>query len=397
MHLVFYGVLPSLPLDFGPARGAGVPLGFCLSRAGSLLLLLLLREVGARELALLLWTPFSRFSWSVDSPQFSPHVPRRENSRESSVSCSRVLSSRESRSSERGSRVDQRARSREVSSRGRRCRSRSRSSYRSRLSGRERGRRSSSASRSSRGRSRCERLRSSDRCRSQRVGSRLRRAWSRSSGRYRSRRDRSWRERSRSFDRYRFRRERARSHACRGVRRGRSRSHALLNRSRDRSRSSVRLPASPARLRAVEAGRLARRGPQEGVEAFVSQPPVAWSSGGRPSCSGGASIAALPSVFAGACQVLLELVWLLFPGSTWSLGGCVRFCSSVGGYRVSCFDCCWGGHFLCCDCDACWSWRFCLLLPLLVLAFLVTSSVRGYPALAGVAVGRLVMGPTDVL
>ena len=204
-----------------------MPLGICLSRAGSLLLLLLLREVGARELALLLQTPFSRFSWSVDSPQFSPHVPRRENSRESSVSCSRVLSSRESRSAERGSRVDKRARSREVCSRGRRCRCRSRSSYRSRLSGRERGRRSSSASRSSRGRSRCERLRSSDRCLSQRGGSRSRRAWSRSSDRYRSRRDRSWRERSRSFDRYRFRRERARSHACRGVRRGRSRSHAL--------------------------------------------------------------------------------------------------------------------------------------------------------------------------
>ena len=293
---VFFEVLPPLPLDFGPARGAGVPLGICLSRAGSLLLLLLLREVGARELALLLQTPFSRFL-SVDSPQFSPHVPRRENSRESSVSCSRVLSSRESRSSGRGSRVDKRARSREVSSRGRRCCSRSRSSYRSRLSGRERGRRSSSASRSSRGRSRCERLRSSDRCRSQRGGSRSRRAWSRSSGRYRSHRDRSWRERSRSFDRYRFRRERARSHACRGVRRGRSRPHALPDRSRDRSRSSVRFPASPARLRAMEAGRLARRGPQEGVEAFVSQPPVAWSGGGRPSCSGGASIAALPSVF----------------------------------------------------------------------------------------------------
>ena len=191
--------------------------------------------------------------------------------------------------------MDERARLREVSSRGRRCRSRS--SYRSRLGGRERGRRSSSASRSSRGRSRCERLRSSDRCRSQRGSSRSRRAWSRSSDRYRSRRDRSWRERLRSFDRYRFRRERARSHACRGVRRGRSRSHALPNRSRDHSRSSVRLPASPARLRAVEAGQLARRGPQEGVEAFVSQPPVAWSSGGRPSCSGGASIAALPSVF----------------------------------------------------------------------------------------------------
>ena len=190
-----------------------MPLGICLSRVGSLLLLLLLREVGARGLALLLRTPFSRFSLSVEYPQFSPHVPRRENSRESSVSCSRVLSSRKSRSSECGSRVDRRARSREVSSRGRRCRSRSRSSYRSRLSGCERGRRSSSASRSSRGRSRCERSRSSDRYRSQRGSSRSRRTWSRSSDRYRSRRDRSRRERSRSFDRYRSRRERARSHA----------------------------------------------------------------------------------------------------------------------------------------------------------------------------------------
>ena len=62
VHLVFFEVLPPLPLDFGPARGAGVPLGICLSRAGSLLLLLLLREVVARELALLLQTPFSRFS-----------------------------------------------------------------------------------------------------------------------------------------------------------------------------------------------------------------------------------------------------------------------------------------------------------------------------------------------
>ena len=291
-----------------------MPLGICLSRAGSLLLLLLLREVGVRELALLLKTPFSRFSLSVDSPQFSPHVPRRENSRESSVSCSRVLSSRESRSSVRGSRVDKRARSREVGSRGRRCRSRSRSSYRSRLGGRERGRRSSSASRFSRGRSRCERSLSSDRYRSQRGSSRSRRAWSRSSDRYRSRRDCSRRERSRSFDCYRARRERARSHACRGVQRGRSRSHALPNRSRDRSRSSMRLPASPARLRTVEAGRLAGRGPQEGVEAFVSQPPVAWSRGGRPSCAGGVSIAALPSVF---CRSLPSSSWACLAPLPW--------------------------------------------------------------------------------
>ena len=55
------------------------------------------------------------------------------------------------------------------------------------------------------------------------------------------------------------------------------------------------------------------------------------AAAGVPPVSGGASVAALPSVFAGACQVLHELVWLLFPGSTWSLGGCDRFCSSVGG------------------------------------------------------------------
>ena len=48
-------------------------------------------EVGA---ARSLQTPLSRASDVVDSPQFSPHVPRRGNSRESSASCSRVLSSR---------------------------------------------------------------------------------------------------------------------------------------------------------------------------------------------------------------------------------------------------------------------------------------------------------------
>ena len=92
------------------------------------------------------------------------------------------------------------------------------------------------------------------------------------------------------------------------------RDHTLLNRSRDRSRSSVRLPASPARLRAVEAGRLARRGPQEGVEAFVSQSPVAWSSGGRPSCSGRVSIAALPSVF---CRSLPSSSWACLAPLPW--------------------------------------------------------------------------------
>ena len=38
-----------------------------------------------------------------------------------------------------------------------------------------------------------------------------------------------------------------------------------------------------------------------------------------------------------------------------------------------------------------------LAFCLLVLACLVTSSVRACPAFVGVAVGRLVMGPIDVL
>ena len=48
-------------------------------------------EVGA---ARSLQTPLSRASDVVDSSQFSPHIPRCGNSRDSSASCSRVLSSR---------------------------------------------------------------------------------------------------------------------------------------------------------------------------------------------------------------------------------------------------------------------------------------------------------------
>ena len=393
VHLVFFEVLPPLPLDFGPAGGAGVPLGIFLSRVGSLLLLLLLREVGARELALLLQTPFSRFSWSVDSPQFSPHVPRRENSRESSVSCSRVLSSRESRSAERGSRVDKRVRSREVSSRGRR----SRSSYRSRLSGRERGRRSSSASRSSRGRSRCERLRSSDRCRSLRGGSRSRRAWSRSSDRCRSRRDRSWRERSRSFDRYRFRREHARSHACRGCG-AVVRDRTLSRIARVTTRGQVcdyllLLPAcGPWKLDGwpdVGPRRVWRRlslsllwpGAAAGVPPVLEGRPLPLSrlflqelAKFFMSLSGSSSLGA-PGVLAGVTASAAASGGIACPAST--AAGAATFCAATvtpAGAGV-----------------------FCLLLPLLVLAFLVTSSVRGFPTLSGVAVGRLVMGPTGVL
>ena len=235
-------------------------------------------------------TSHSRVSESVDSPSFSPHVPRRENVRESSG----AVSSRDSRSSVREPRKDRRARSREGSSRGRRRLSRSRSSSRSRSRGRERARRSSSASRSSRGRSRRERSRSSDRYRSRRGSSRSRRDRSRSSDRYRSRRDRSRRERSRSVDRSRSR--------------DRSRSHASLSRSVDRSRSIERLPAPSARLREDGAGRLARRGAQEGVEAVASQPPVApGGSVDVTPVAGGASMTALPSAMKDLARFFLNL------------------------------------------------------------------------------------------
>ena len=333
VHLVLCLVgLPLLSLDLGPARGVGVPLGIRLGRAGSLPLLLLLREEEERGVARSPQTPISRVSEAVDSPQFSPHVPRRENSRESSASCSRVLSSRDSRSSGRGSRKDKTARTRESSSWGRRRGSRSRSSSRSRSRGRERQQRSSSASLSSRARSRRERSRSSDRYRSRRGSSRSRRDWSRSSDRYRSRRDRSRRERSRSFDRYRSRRERTRSPARRGERRDRSRSPALPSRSHDRSRSGGRLPASPARLRTEEAGRLARRGTQEGVEAVASQPPVVPEAAADVTpVAGGASITSLPSVMKELAKFFMGLSSSSSLGATGDLPGVTASAAASGG------------------------------------------------------------------
>ena len=258
---------------------------------------------GGVEVARSRQTSLSRVSESVDSPSFSPHVPRRENVRESSGSCSRAVSSRDSRSSVREPRKDRRARSREGSSRGRRRLSRSRSSSRSRSRGRERARRSSSASRSSRGRSRRERLRSSDRYRSRRGSSRSRRDRSRSLDRYRSRR-----ERSRSVDRDRSRRERARSPARRGERRDSSRSHASPSRSVDRSRSMERLSASSSRLREDGAARRTRRGIQEGVEAVASQPAVVPGvSADVTPVAGGTSMIALPSAMKELARFFLNL------------------------------------------------------------------------------------------
>ena len=269
---------------------------------------------GGAEVARSRQTSISRVSESVDSPSFSPHVPRRENVRESSASCSRALSSRDSRSSGREPRKDKRARSRESSSRGRRRRSRSRSSYRSRSRGRERARRSSSASRSSRDRSRRERSRSSDR--------------------YRSRRGSSWsrRDRSRSSDRYRSRRERACSPARRGERRDRSRSHASLSRSIDRSRSIERLPAPSARWREDETGRLARRGTQEGVEAVASQPPVApGGSVDVTPVAGGTSMTALPSAMKELARFFLNLSGSSSLGASGETAGVTASAAALGG------------------------------------------------------------------
>ena len=312
---------------------------------------------GGVEVARSRQTSHSRVSESVDSPSFSPHVPRCENVRESSGSCSRAVSSRDSRSSVREPRKDRRARSREGSSRGRRRLSRSRSSSRSRSRGRERARRSSSASRSSRGRSRRERSRSSDRYRSQRGSSRSRRDRSRSSDRYRSRSDRSRRERS--VDRSRSRRERARSPARRGERRARSRSHASPSRSVDRSRSIERLPAPSARLREDGAGRLARRGAQEGVEAVASQPPVApGGSVDVTPVAGGASMTALPSAMKELARFFLNLSGSSSLGASGDSAGVTASGAVLGGSCGSLFVCFWSSHCLWYGCDACWSWRF---------------------------------------
>ena len=206
VHLVLCPVrLPPLPLDLGLARGGG---GGSVSGHSSFARLCLCSPFGS-------WRG-GGCSVTADSPcprrflgcfsRSSQHARRRDESREVSVDRSFSRFSCVSRSSDRGTRKDRRARSRSDSSRDRG--SRSRSSYHSRSRGRERRRRSSSWSLSSR-----ERSRSSDRSRFRRVRSRSRGDRSRSSDRYRSRRD--W---SRSSDRYQSRRQRACSPAQRGAR-----------------------------------------------------------------------------------------------------------------------------------------------------------------------------------
>ena len=81
---VLSGGASSPPARFSRAGGVAVPLDFCLGRAGVLPLLLLLRERARWGLPARCRLSVFRASDFVVSPQFSPHVPRRENSRETS-------------------------------------------------------------------------------------------------------------------------------------------------------------------------------------------------------------------------------------------------------------------------------------------------------------------------
>ena len=107
---------------------------------------------------------------------------------------------------------------------------------------------------------------------------------------------------------------------------------ALPNHSRDRSRSSGRLPASPARLRAGEAGRLARRETQEGVEAVASQPPVVSEAAAVVTpVAGGAAITALPSVVQDLARFFLGLSGSSSLGATGGIAGVTASAAASGG------------------------------------------------------------------
>ena len=217
MHLVLcLGGLPLLPLDLGPARGVGVPLGFRLGRAGSLLLLLLLREREKWELPARCRRPFPAPPMSLTLPNSRctfHDVGIRESLRHLAPTCYPPVVP--------GLRIEDQGRIRGL---GHERVARVDVAVALTLAplpvrGRERRQQSSSSPLSSRARSHRERSRSSDRYRSRRGSSRSRRDRSRSSDRYRSRRDRSRRERSLSVDRYRSHRQRTRSPARWGERR----------------------------------------------------------------------------------------------------------------------------------------------------------------------------------
>ena len=277
-------------------------------------------------------TSLARSASSAVSPHSSPHVRRHGELRETSEDRSRVLSLRDSRSSDREPRKDKRARARSCSSRDRGRRSRSLSSSRSRLRGGEHRRRSSSRSLSSRVRSRRDRSRSSDRYRSRRGGSRSRGDRSRSSDRYGSHRD-HWRDWLRSSDRYRSRRQRACSPARRGGPSDRSRSHDPPSRPRDHSWSRGRQPSSSDRSRSEKEGRRARRDQQEGGETVVvsQDPAVSEVSSGVTPVAGGAPLVTLPSAVQDLARFFLNLAG---SSSLGAVGGVAGVTASAAGSGV---------------------------------------------------------------
>ena len=98
------------------------------------------------------------------------------------------------------------------------------------------------------------------------------------------------------------------------------------------SRSGGRLPASPARLRTEEAGRLARRGAQEGVEAVASQPPLApGEAAGVTPVAGGAPMTALSSAMRELAKFFLNLSGSSSLGATGDLAGVTASAAESGG------------------------------------------------------------------
>ena len=120
--------------------------------------------------------------------------------------------------------------------------------------------------------------------------------------------------------------------ARRGERRDRSRSPPFLNRSRDRSRSGGRLPGSPARLRAEESGRRARRETQEGVGAVASQPPVVSEAAAVVTpVAGGAALTALPSAVQDLARFFLGLSGSSSLGAIGGIAGVTASAAGSGG------------------------------------------------------------------
>ena len=100
---------------------------------------------------------------------------------------------------------------------------------------------------------------------------------------------------------------------------------------RDRTLSRG-LPASPARLRTEEAGRLARRGAQEGGEALASQPAVAsGETADVTPVAGGASMTALPSAIRELAKFFLNLSGSSSLGATGEFAGVTASAAALGG------------------------------------------------------------------